>query len=418
MSDLYLGLDVGTSGVRTIIIDDNGATISESRSSMREHGSNLRDPAVWRAATVESVKRGLDGIESKKIRALAVDGTSGTVIATDGECKPCCNALMYNDSCKDIALMELISELAPKSSAAVGGNSALARAIALDRDGAAMVLHQADWISHMFSGRVVSDENNALKTGYDLKQRKWPDWIGNAGMDVKKLPEVVEPGVATGTVGVMAAHEFGFDENALVVAGTTDGCAGFLATGAASSGDGVTSLGTTLTVKLLSENEISAPRYGIYSHRLFNKWLAGGASNTGGGVLLKYFTPETLDSLSLKIDPEVDSALDYYPLSKAGERFPVNDRDYMPRLSPRPDDDAEFLKGMFDGMARIEARAYDLMQRLGAPSLRSIRTVGGGARNGVWERIRAKRLGMEMLKPVNEEAAYGAALIARHGAKC
>ena len=418
MSDLYLGLDVGTSGVRTVIIDDNGSVMSEARSSMIEHGGNLRDPAVWQNAAVSAVKRGLDGVKSKNIRALAVDGTSGTVIATDGQCKPCGNVFMYNDTCEDIALVDLISQLAPESSAAVGSNSALARAIALGREGATMVLHQADWISHMFSGRVASDENNALKTGYDLKQREWPDWIGNAGMDSKRLPEVFEPGTAMGTVSSMAVNEFGFDENTLVVAGTTDGCAGFLATGADSFGDGVTSLGTTLTVKLLSENEISTPQYGIYSHRLFNKWLAGGASNTGGGVLLKYFTPEALDALSLKIDPEENCPLDYYPLAEAGERFPINDWQYRPQLSPRPDSDAEFLKGMFDGMAKIESRAYGLLQELGASSLRSIRTVGGGAKNGVWERIREKRLGMPMLKAINEEAAYGTALIARHGVKC
>ena len=75
-----------------------------------------------------------------------------------------------------------------------------------------------------------------------------------------------------------------------VVAGTTDGCAAFLASGASEAGDGVTSLGTTLTLKLLSATPVFAPQFGVYSHRIGDQWLAGGASNSGGGVLASLFS--------------------------------------------------------------------------------------------------------------------------------
>jgi len=71
----------------------------------------------------------------------------------------------------------------------------------------------------------------------------------------------------------------------------------------------------------------------------------GGASNTGGAVLRKFFTNEQLLQLSAQIDPSQASGLDYYPLTKAGERFPVNDPLLQPRLEPRPSDDAVFLQG-------------------------------------------------------------------------
>ena len=69
-----------------------------------------------------------------------------------------------------------------------------------------------------------------------------------------------------------------------------------------------------------------------------------------------------------------------------------------------------------EGIAEVEQRAYRLLSELGAPPLRSVRTVGGGAANLVWMDIRARLLGVPMLPPVNLEAGYGAALLARAAA--
>lgn len=117
----------------------------------------------------------------------------------------------------------------------------------------------------------------------------------------------------------------------------------------------MTALGTTLTLKLLSDRPVFAPAFGIYSHRIGEMWLAGGASNTGGGVLLQTFTPDRLEALSDQIDPQTDSGLDYYPLPAPGERFPVSDPAMEPRMTSRPDDDLHYLHGLLEGMARIEA---------------------------------------------------------------
>ncbi|MCG6903258.1 MAG: FGGY-family carbohydrate kinase [Rhodobacter sp.] len=416
MRDLFLGLDIGTSGARAIVIDAAGAVRAEGKSAMADHGANHRSPAIWWAAASAAVKRALAGVDAGAVRALAVDGTSGTVLAVDGTGAPPGDALMYNDICPDPAIIARIDAVAPPDSAARGASSALARVRWFSDRNPADIRHQADWVSTRFSGRAVSDENNALKTGYDLAARAWPDWIEQVGVDRARLPDVVAPGTAIGPVTHSAAREFGFADDALVVAGTTDGCASFVATGADRPGDGVTVLGTTLTIKLLSDKQISAPEYGIYSHRILGHWLAGGASNTGGNVLLKFFQAKDLSDLSARIDPETDCDLDYYPLARPGERFPVADPTLPARLEPRPDDDAAFLKGLFDGIARIEALAYDRLHQLGAPPLASVRSVGGGAGNPVWTRMRERRLNVPMPGPASTEAAYGTALLARRGA--
>lgn len=93
----------------------------------------------------------------------------------------------------------------------------------------------------------------------------------------------------------------------------------------------MTSLGSTLAIKLLSSNRIEDARFGVYSHRLDDKWLVGGASNTGGVVLRQHFTDEQLEKLSELINPMEASSLDYYPLQRMGERFPVADPMMVPR---------------------------------------------------------------------------------------
>uniref|UniRef100_UPI001FEFA566 FGGY-family carbohydrate kinase n=1 Tax=Mesorhizobium mediterraneum TaxID=43617 RepID=UPI001FEFA566 len=262
----------------------------------------------------------------------------------------------------------------------------------------------------------ASDENNALKTGYDIEARRWPDWIAATGMRMEFLPRVVKPGDVTGTLTASAADLFGLARDVAVVAGTTDGCASFLATGAAAVGDGVTALGSSLTLKILSDRPISAPQFGIYSHRLGGAYLAGGASNSGGKVLAQHFSLGRIIELSAAIDPMTETGLDYYPLPAVGERFPVADPALPPRLTPRPADDADYLKAMLEGIAEIEALGYRRLAELGAPRLLSVRSVGGGAANPAWTAIRQRKLGVGFLPARSDEAAAGTARLALMGA--
>ena len=73
-----------------------------------------------------------------------------------------------------------------------------------------------------------------------------------------------------------------------------------------------------------------------------------------GPFLQHFFDSSTLTRLSQQIDPETPVELDYYPLLAPGERFPINDPDLPPRLTPRPSDDIAFLQGLLWGMSRIE----------------------------------------------------------------
>jgi D-ribulokinase len=412
---VVLGIDVGTSGVRVAVVDEGLGLRGMSTAAMPlppYAGGRVRQaPEVWWSATVEAVSR-LD-LSGLHVRALAVDGTSGTVLGVDAHGMPMGEASMYNDVAP-ADLCARVEAVAPRHTAALGSTSPLARALELPDT--CRILHQADWIAARLSGRQhVTDENNALKSGYDPVGRTWPAWISGTGLDPTRLPDVVPAGTRLGRVLPAVARPFGLPDDVSVVAGTTDGCAAFLASGASTPGDGVTSLGTTLTIKLLSATPVFAPEFGVYSHRLADQWLAGGASNTGGAVLAHLFSRGELEELTPLLRPNVPTGLDYYPLVAPGERFPVNDPVLVPRLEPRPEDRATFLQGVLEGIAAIEARAYATLEGLGASPLTSIRSVGGGAGNPAWSHIRARVLGLPHTKVASEHAAVGVARLAWRG---
>lgn len=407
---LAVGIDIGTSGVRIVALAPDHSVRAFAKAEMDTSPDQRSDPALWGHALETVCADLLSQIAPAEIGAICVDGTSGTVVALDGGANPVGKALMYNDVVDDPAILGSIKAVAPRESAVHGASSALARAMALqDRPGVRRIVHQADWIAERLSGKPLpSDESNALKTGYDPVRRIWPDWMAETSVNQDLLPDVVAVGTQTGVTGGC----LGFPARIPIVAGMSDGCASFLATGATEPGDGVTALGTTMTIKLLSDRPVFAPEYGIYSHRIGDLWLAGGASNSGGGALSKHFTPEQIAALSTLIDPASESGFSYYPLPRPGERFPINDPTMLPREAPRPKDDRLFLHGLLEGIARIEALGYQRLMELGAPSLKSIRTVGGGASNPVWTTLRSGLLKVPVQDVNSGEAAAGSAHLA------
>jgi sugar (pentulose or hexulose) kinase len=244
---------------------------------------------------------------------------------------------------------------------------------------------------------------------------QWPDWIKQLGIPQQLLPNVVAPGTPIGSIDKDIATQFNLPQNTRIVAGTTDSTASFIATGANNVGEAVTALGSTLVLKVISEQPVFSAAHGVYSQPLISngklQWLVGGGSNSGGNVLRQYFSLDQLTQMSEQLQPDVPTGLDYYPLPGPGERFPINDAQLEPRLEPRPDNDVIFFQAMLEGIAQIEADGYCLLAELGAPYPVSVRSTGGGAKNAAWTAIRKQLLKTEMLPARHTEAAFGTALL-------
>ena len=415
---LSLGIDFGTSGARAIALNPTGKIVAESRHAF--DSSEVNNPTAWRQALhklIEAIPRQ----PRSHINRIAINGTSATVLLCDAHQIPVGAALLYNDTRARDALSQ-VQKVAPPGSPTVSATSSLTKALwwfeTLAPDAKSQVsqlAHQADWLAAQLHGqRAASDYHNALKLGYDVRRLCYPDWLLSLPI-ADWLPEVVEPGSAIAPIANAIAAQLSLPKTCQICAGTTDSIAAFLASGAMQPGEAVTSLGSTLVLKLLSRQPVDNQDFGIYSHRLGDLWLAGGASNTGGAVLKRFFSSEQIARLSAQIDLSQPCQLNYYPLNSPGERFPINDPDYSPRLTPRPEDDVAFLHGLLDSMARIEAEGYQKLGELGASALKCIYTAGGGAKNETWQALRQNRSGVKVLPAVQTEAAYGTAQLAMSG---
>ncbi|MFA5081282.1 MAG: FGGY-family carbohydrate kinase [Hydrogenophilaceae bacterium] len=444
-SALFLGLDFGTSGARACAIAENGEIEDFARLDFGRLDGHELAPA-WRGALFDLLA-GLPISLRKRLAGIALDGTSATVIACDANLLPAHPPLLYNDS-RARAEVELIGQAAGSGHPAASATSGLAKVLwlrpRLSSGRGHLFLNQADWLASLLTGLPgVSDYHNALKMGFEPGARDWPEWVGElirnpgdrrsrvggspvdddwipafagmTGLPTCRLPRVVVPGSAIAVLDRDRAVTLNIPLDCLVRAGTTDSIAAFLAAGSRRPGEAVTSLGSTLVLKLVSDQRVDDARLGVYSHWYGERWLAGGASNAGGAVLRQFFSDGELTELSARIDPRSDSGLDYYPLPCPGERFPVNDPNLPPRLEPRPADRAQFLHGLLDGLANIEARGYAVLAGLGASPLSRVVSSGGGAGNAVYAGIRQRRLGVPVATAPQQEAAYGSALLALHG---
>ena len=415
-AEYYLGIDFGTSGARAIAIDEQRQVLVEIKQAFSQ--SDTRNlGADWQEVLYSLLEQIPLDLRSQ-LKAIAINGTSSTVLLVDETGKIVGEPMLYNDA-RGKECLTKIAEFAPIKSVVQSATSSLAKLLLYAQQNyfsqASYLLHQADWLTYLLHGKLgISDYHNALKLGYDVEELCYPNWLKVQDF-FTLLPRIVAPGQVIGTVTQAISDRFSLPSDCLVCAGTTDSIAAFLASGVSQPGEAVTSLGSTLVLKLLSKTRVAAPEYGIYSHRLGDFWLVGGASNTGGAVLKAFFSAEELVNLSQQIDSQQPSNLGYYPLLRPGERFPINDPNLPPKLEPRPDSKVEFLRELLCAIARIEAQGYQKLQDLGATKLTRVVSAGGGANNLTWQQIRQNYLGVNVSKAKQTEAAYGTAVLALEG---
>ncbi len=418
---MYLGIDFGTSGCRACIINDHDKIQFETKQKLSAPSSSnnqlTQDPSIWWNGLLALFGDISAHFNIDAIQAICINGTSATVVHCDKQGKPLSDALMYNDT-SSMPFVAKIQSIAPENHVTLSASSALSKMMLLiknNKTNSGYMLNQADWLSNNLCAEFAfSDYNNALKMGFDPQNQRWPKWMTQL-VPNSVLPKVLAPGTEIGKLNPILCQQFGFNISTSIKLGTTDSIAAFIATGTKSSQQAVTSIGSTLVLKQLCKTPIENCQYGIYSHKIGKYWLAGGASNSGGKALLKYFSTDQLIELSSKINPNIETGLNYYPLPNTGERFPINDHKMRSKVLPRPEDDGLFLNGLFEGIAKIEHLGYQKLSEIGADYPDQIISCGGGASNTTWQLIRQRILGVEVRSASHSQACYGSALLAKHG---
>ncbi len=443
------GVDVGTQGVRAVIVSGTGRVLGAGGAPLRRdhrHGPvHEQPPEDWWQALVVAVRGAVDQATAAvgtglDVRAVALDATSGTVLVEGADGSARGPGLMYDDT-RAAAQAERAQTAGAELWQSLGYRMqsawALPKVLWLQDAGALghgdRVVHQADHLVRRLVGApVATDTSHALKTGVDLESAAWPGEVfAELGIPLALLPPVVLPGTVLGTVSGGAAAQTGLRAGTAVRAGMTDGCAAQIAARALRPGSWSSALGTTLVVKGSTGQLLHDPSGAVYCHRNPDGgWLPGGASSTGAGVLRDTFPgadAAALARLTRRAAALVPLAAVVYPLGGAGERFPfvapaarafgldtvgldTVDRDTVGWGTVGPDP-ARF-GALCQGIAYVEKLAYDVLADLGADVSGPVSLTGGAARNRWWNQLRADVLGRPALLPASGEAAVGMAVLA------
>ncbi|MBE3558133.1 MAG: FGGY-family carbohydrate kinase [Ktedonobacteraceae bacterium] len=445
IDNYVIGVDMGTQGVRCLAVTADGTVLARAALSLPAEslalatgtdGVSEQNAEDWWNITFNALGQlaadlAVAGIPPEAGSALCISGTSGTFVPLDAAHRPLRPAIMYSDGrateeaarC-NAALVTLCEEAGYRfnTSFALPRLLWLARHETATIARTALIAHQADYLAGQLTGIWgISDYHNVLKTGYDLLAERYPPEIASElHLSPALFPRVVAPATPIGSLRADLAKALKLNPHLLVVAGTTDGCASQFAAGASAPGEWVSSLGTTLTIKGVSNTLIKDPQGRVYCHRHPEQgWLPGGASNSGGEILLRRFAGADLAAYDNRTASLAPTSLLCYPLVRHGERFPFVAPDAEgflldPQDQARGQLDLSYVAAL-EGVALLERLAYEVVSNLGAPLHGPIRTVGGAARSRLWLRIRASVCNRPFVVPAIADPAMGAAMLAASG---
>lgn len=430
MHSYFIGIDVGTQGVRVVMLDEAGATVGSSEKvfPLTPHSREEQSPALWWESAFECLQNLLvsvrKNIDLNAVRAVSVTSTSGTVIPLDEHNNPLHDALMYSDTrpaaegnyCREIA-----ERVHPEGYTGFNASSGLSKMVWYSNHFTEKAAHIKTWIhaTDFIIGKLcgnysVTDYTNALKSGFDVGTGEWPAYL-TEHLPLRKewLQKVVPSGTLIGTLLPHLAETLGIGR-IQVIAGMTDGCASQVASGAVQPGDWNTTIGTTLVVKGVTIQEIHDPKGRLYSHRHpEGYWMPGGAGNIGADWVSAGFADD-LPALTQAAANLIPTGLIAYPLLQQGERFPFiapQARGFAPEHASRG---ATFAANM-EGVAFVERYAYEMIESLSGEDVNAVYTAGGGSNSDVWLTIRANVLNRPVHKCGNVTGAAGAAIVAAAG---
>jgi D-ribulokinase len=437
-NQLFLGIDVGTGGARAMAVTQCGEVAASASVAFEpevlvpQQGQHEQPAQAWWRAVCQATKKVVDELDrnnpglGRQLTAVAVDGTSGTLVPLGRAGEPLRPALMYNDPRATVeadALNDAAADFCDSLGSRFNASFALAKIAWLRShepavfDQAARFVHQTDYIVEQLTGNpAASDYSNALKTGYDLIEDCWPAWIDRHLPIVARLPRVVAPGSPIGVVSSKAAAETSLPQGIAVVAGATDGTAAFLASGARQIGDYNTTLGTTLVFKGISAAICRHPQGIIYSHKLpGGRWLPGAASNVGTDWIAAKFPGVDVAAMDATVARRLPIEALAYPLIRSGERFPFLAAEARGFFLSETCPPADCYGACLQGVAFVERLGYEVLDAAANVSGGAVYSTGGGSRSDVWMQCRADATGRVIHRPQSGESAFGTAVLAAAG---
>jgi len=428
----YLGIDIGTSGVKALLIDEHGRALGEATAAavepVRPHpGWSEQNPADWWTATLAAVDK-LSKSHPSELAAVRGIGLSGhmhgaTLLDKDDQVlRPC---ILWNDGRAAAECKEM--EAALPSLRALAGNIAMpgftAPKIAWVRKHEpeifaklAKVLLPKAYIRLLLTGEHVEDMSDAAGTLWlDVGKRDWSDdLLAVTGLNRSHMPRLVEGSDPSGTLKREFAQRWGMDASVVVAGGAGDNAAAACGIGAIRPGEGFVSLGTS-GVLFVSNDKFRPNTEGAvhaFCHAVPDTWHQMGVilSATDSLNWLSKITGQQQAALSAAAEaqftgPGEEIFLPYL----SGERTPHNNaaaRGSFVGLS-HLSDPARLAQAVMEGVTFAFRDSQRVLSDAGTKIDRLL-AVGGGSKSALWLKLIATNLDMEIALP--EDGDFGGAL--------
>ena len=436
----YLGIDVGTSGVKAFLIDGDGRPLGEATARAVEPvrpqpGWSEQDPADWWTATLDAVDT-LAAAHSKEVAAVRGIGLSGHMHgavllgADDDVLRP---AILWNDGRSATECAEM--EAALPSLRDIAGNIAMpgftAPKIAWVRKHEpeiyarlARVLLPKAYVRLLLTGEHVEEMSDAAGTLWlDVGRRDWSDeLLAVTGLDRSHMPRLVEGSAVSGTLKPDLVARWGMGAGVVVAGGAGDNAAAACGIGAVRPGEGFVSLGTSGVIFVSNDRfrPNTAGAVHAFCHAIPDTW------HQMGVILSATDSLNWLSHVTGKSQPDLAAAA-------AAEFRGPGEEIFLPYLSgERTPHNNAAARGDFVGLSHLSGEARlaqavmegvafafrDCQRVLGDASTTFERlfAVGGGSKSRLWLQLIATVLDIEVLLP--EDGDFGGALGAARLALC
>ncbi|UHD44032.1 xylulokinase [Aureimonas altamirensis] len=445
MTEVLLGIDIGTSGCKALVLDLDGTPIASATATYPlarpRPGWTEQDPALWVDGARKAVAEALAASGRTQIRCIGLSGQMHGLVALDEGHRVLRPALLWNDQRNGAECAEITER--------AGGLEALLAAtnnrMLIGYTGGKIVwmrenepelfarmtcmLNPKDYLRLVLSGEVATEVSDASGTGlFDTRRRQWAlELTERIGLDPALLPPCHESSVISARVSASAARLFGLPEGTPIAGGGGDSVIQTIGSGVIAPGELQTTIGTAGILAAALDRPVDNPdgRLQIFCNVAPEKWHCMGVSLNAGGAMS--WLRETLWPDD---EPAFEAIVEEAASSPTGARGLL----FLPYLygerCPHPDPSAraafvgltahhgrpDMARSVMEGVAYAFADMHRLMAPLGMDS-GLVKASGGGARAPLWRQMQADLFGCDVVttQGAAEGAAYGAALVAGVG---
>ena len=432
---MFLGIDLGTSGVKAVLLSDTDAIIGQTSAPLTVSRPqplwSEQHPDDWWQAVCASIDSLRQQHDLSGVKAIGLSGQMHGATVLDHELRPLRPAILWNDGRSQAECVEL-EELVPELRA-ITGNQAMPGFTApklrwLQKHEPEIfsrihkVLLPKDYIRLQLTGCCMSDLSDSAGTLWlDVAKRQWSEtMLASCGLTLEHMPELKEGSQIAGYLKPEIARQWGMTP-VPVAAGGGDNAAGAIGTGVTEPGQGILSLGTSGVIFVVSDDYRSNPANGVHSfcHALPDRWHLMSVMLSAAGCLdwLAQLTGAadvpTLLTEAEKAQPQ--ESLYFLPYLN-GERTPHNNPTAsgvffgMTGATTR----AQLILAVLEGVAMGLNDGLEALNATGI-TINEMTLIGGGARSPLWRQMLANILNMPLSYRRGGEVgpALGAARLAR-----